>query len=294
MKSNKSSLYRGMNSKVGDFLVNRLIPFDTIRSIGSIVFLDHLYPVNLQYENSPIPLGNFAHPHRGIATLSYVLSGSLSHYDSKGNYDIISTGGMQWMKAGNGIVHDEKPFTTEKDGPFFHSLQFWINLPGVNKKEKPEYIAIQSGDVQEIELPDHSGAIRILVGKFGVWASPVPTFNEEFIYHIRLNPNSMFSFKPHKSHQVAAFVPSVGVNINKTFVGNSKMLILEDRTKEIIFQNDKIKTADILLFGGAPYTEPIVAEGPFVMNSYSESAAAYGDFFAGAYGNIDYEANLNK
>src|ERR1700748_1901377 len=123
MKSNTDSLYRGVNSKVGELLVNRLLPSGTLCSVGSIVFLDHIYPVDLGHEHSPLPTGEFAHPHRGIATFSYVLSGSLSHYDSRGNHSIISAGGLQWMKAGNGIIHDEKPFIMENDGPTFHSLQ---------------------------------------------------------------------------------------------------------------------------------------------------------------------------
>lgn len=283
-----SMIYRGINSKVGELLVNRLLPSGTLRSVGAIVFLDHVYPVNLAHEQSPLPSGEFAHPHRGIATFSYVLSGSLSHYDSRANHSIVNAGGLQWMKAGNGIIHDEKPFIAENDGPLFHSLQFWVNLPGTNKKEDPLYMALQAADVPQVELPDHSGTIRILLGQLGSLASLVPTFNNEFIYHLRLNPNSRFSYLPRQGHEIAAFVPTTEVATNDALVGNSKMLVIENDEKEIIFYNDQIKAADVLIFGGAPYSEPIVAEGPFVMNSQAEIAGAYRDFFAGAYGIIEY------
>ncbi|QIL37919.1 pirin family protein [Pedobacter sp. HDW13] len=288
MESNKALFYRGINSKTGKFLVNCLLPSRRLQSVGSIVFLEHLYPVDLRYDHSPLPSGDFAHPHRGIATLNYVLSGSLSHYDSRGYHDIVNAGGLQWMKSGNGIMHDEKPFTREKDRPIFHSLQFWVNLPGIHKKEDPEYAAIQSEDVPEVQLPDHGGIIRILLGEFGVWKSSLPTFNSEFIYHIRLNPNSRFSFLPRQGDEVAAFVPSSEVVINDIVLGNSKMLVLEENVREIVFQNDKISVADIFVFGGKPYKEPIVVEGPFVMNSDAGIADAYKDFFTGAYGCIDY------
>lgn len=287
MKKNIALSYSGINSKVGEFLVNRLIPSISLHSVGAIVFLDHIYPVDLRYDNSPVPSGNYAHPHRGIATLSYLLSGSLSHYDSRGNHDIIGAAGLQWMKAGNGIIHNEKPFTREKDGPIFHSLQFWINLPGEVKKEEPEYIALQATEVPEAQLPDHGGTIRILLGKFGLWASPVPTFNHEFIYHVRLNPNSRFSFSPREGDEVAVFIPASEIVINGSRIGNSKMLLMEEGTTEIVFENDQINVADILIFGGKPYREPTVMEGPFVMNSYADIATAYRDFFAGSYGAID-------
>ncbi|RQO65370.1 pirin family protein [Pedobacter sp. KBW06] len=288
MKSYTTRLHRGLNSRVDDFLVNRLLPSGAIRSVGAIVLLDHTYPVNLQQENFTRPYGQHAHPHRGIATLSYVLSGSLSHYDSMGNHGFVNKGGIQWMKAGNGIIHEEKPFLAERDGPTFHSLQFWINLPGDRKKDDPEYISLQTRDIPEAALPKHSGTIRILVGKFGIWASAIPTFNDEFIYHIRLNPNSTFPFSPPNGHEVAAFVPVTEIAINSRVIGNSKLLLIGEDIGEIVFYNDQIKVADVLVFGGSPYTEPIFAEGPFVMNSALEIASAYKDFFEGLYGTIPY------
>jgi len=152
MKRKITSVYGGANFRVAGFLVNHLIPVSGIERVGPIVFLDHVYPCALKNESRSIPTGEFAHPHRGIATLSYVFGGNLSHYDSRGNHDVISPGGVQWMKAGNGIVHDEQPFFTKENDGTFHSLQFWINLPSVIKAEQPEYMAVLSEQVPEILL----------------------------------------------------------------------------------------------------------------------------------------------
>lgn len=287
MKKKVSALYKGVNSKVGEFLVNRLLPMAAVRSVGSIFFLDHVYPVALKYEEYTLPTGKFAHPHRGIATFSYIFSGSIAHYDSKGNHDTIDSGGAQWMKAGNGIIHDEKPFV-KKGEHLFHSLQFWINLPGTNKKEDAEYKSLHPEQVPEIELPDCAGKLRILLGEFGSWSSPIETFNGEFIYHIKLNPNSQFSFLAKEDNEHAVFVPTKEIGVNGTNVGNSKMVLLDRKGEEIIFENHNVEPADVLLFGGLPYKEPIIAEGPFVMNSYAEIATAYRDFFKGSYGEINY------
>jgi len=277
-----------VNSKVGDLLVNRLIPGRSIEAVGPIVFLDHVYPKEVQEDSTSVPTGDFAHPHRGIATFSYVFSGNLSHYDSRGNQCRISAGGVQWMKAGNGIIHDEQPFTNGDTTRLFHSLQFWINLPSKIKAEEPEYRAVQSSDVPEINLPKNSGVLRILLGEFGTAVSPIKTFSGEFIYHIRLNPKSRFGFNRRDGLEYAAFIPAIEVVVNESFLGNSKIAIFDSSENEIVLENQDILRADILVFGGQPNLEPIVSEGPFVMNSRSQIAEAYRDFFDGKYGVINY------
>ena len=288
MKKEIKSIYGGVNSKVGDLLVNRLIPGRRIESVGSIVFLDHVYPKEVQETAASIPTGDFAHPHRGIATFSYVFSGGLVHYDSRGNRSSITAGGVQWMKAGNGIIHDEQPFAEKDNGKLFHSLQFWINLPSKNKTEEPEYMALQAAEVPEVILPENSGVLRVLLGEFGCAVSPVNIFNKEFIYHIRLNPKSVFSLRTREGMEYGILLPEKEVMVNGTSIGNSKIAIFEPTGDVIEFENQNITPADFLVFGGQPYTEAIVAQGPFVMNNQSEIATAYGDFFEGKYGTISY------
>ena len=288
MKKKIRSIDNGINSRVGKFLVNRLLPNKSVAAIGPIVFLDHLYPITLKPDNTSIPTGEYAHPHRGIATFSYVLKGKLRHFDSRGNHDVIGPGGVQWMKSGNGIMHDEQPLPDTENGNLFHSLQFWINLPKKNKTEDPEYKAVQAEDIPMIMLPDDAGAIRILMGEFGCNASPVKTFSKQFIYHLELNPKSVFSLFAKEGIEYAAFVPELEIFINETPVSKSKIAIFEGEGGEITFENSHIEQADVFVFGGEKYTEPIVAQGPFVMNSAAGIAEAYSDFFNGKYGTINY------
>lgn len=281
-------IHGGINSTVGEYLVNRLIPENGIQAVGPIVFLDHLYPTVVQSDAHTIPDGSFAHPHRGIATFSYVFEGGLSHYDSQGNFNQIGAGGIQWMKAGRGIIHDELPFATTQDKKF-HSLQFWINLPSAVKKEAPDYMAVQPQEVPEVELPDNTGKLRILLGDFGCAVSNVRTYTPQFIYHLKLNPKSAYRFPVKAGLDYAAFVPNGEVLINEAVIGKSKIAIFEEGGDEIEFRNPDITAADIIIFGGAPYKEPIISRGPFVMNTHSEIALAYRDFFDGKYGNIIYQ-----
>ncbi len=280
----------GMNARVGHLLVNRLIPNHHTRAVGPFVFLDHLYPIEQKPGTPKPPTGEAAHPHRGIATFSYIFSGALQHFDSRGHHGIVSAGGAQWMKAGNGVIHDENPAAEfVLQGGILHGLQFWINLPAKNKAEMPDYLAVQPSDLPVTELPEDAGSIKVLIGTCGVNASPVTTFLNEFMYHITLNPKASFTYTTKDTLEYAAFVPSEEVKINGTVFSKSELATFAQDNGEITFTNNGITPASVILFGGSHYAEPIVAEGPFVMNTQKEIAEAYGDFFDGKYGEIKYQ-----
>lgn len=132
--------------------------------------------------------------------------------------------------------------------------------------------------------------MRIIIGACGDNKSPVKTFSEQFLYHIKLNPKSSFSYETKTHLEYAAFVPSDKVIINGKSVSKSKIVVFSKDNGTITFTNNNITEIDIILFGGETYTEDIYAEGPFVMNNRLEIAHAYRDFFNGNYGTIDYES----
>lgn len=282
--------YSGMNSKVGDLLVNRLLPGSQVYAVGPFVFLDHLYPTEQKAKTPTLPSGKFAHPHRGIATFSYIFTGALEHFDSHGGHGIVEAGGAQWMKAGNGVVHDEHNSPEfQQTGGILHSLQFWINLPAKNKAEAPDYLALQPSDIPEIELPDHAGTLRVVIGSIGDKQSPVKTYSDQFLYHVVLQPKSKFTLAMPAGQEAAAFVPLDEVSINGSDYGKSEVIFFRNEEGETELINKNTHAVDLILFGGERYAEPIVAEGPFVMNNRNEIAQAYKDFFDGRYGEIDYK-----
>jgi redox-sensitive bicupin YhaK (pirin superfamily) len=290
MKKNIAISSGGINSRVGKLLVNRLLPNRYIPQIGPFVFLDHLYRTEFKQEATIKPIsGDFAHPHRGIITFTYMFSGEMEHFDSKGNYGLVGAEGAQWMKAGNGIIHDEQPSPLfQKQGGFLHAVQFWINLPSAQKQEEGDYLALQPADIPVLELPEQAGVLRLVLGKLGDKESPVTRYTEQFVYHIKLNPKSSFTLNVNPEFEYGAFVPQKGVTINQALYENSQLVVFEQGGDEIVFSNEAIEQTDLLVFGGETYTEPIEAEGPFVMNSRIEIATAYRDFFEGKYGTIDY------
>jgi len=289
MEKKIAAVFGGTNAQVGELKVNRLLPNRYIQAVGPFVFLDHLYPFQ-QASKTPSPKnGKHAHPHRGIATFSYLFSGELEHYDSMGNYGIVKAGGAQWMKAGNGIIHDEAMSPEfQQRGGVLHALQFWVNLPAKNKAEDPKYLAVQPEDIPEADL-NGSGTLRVLIGSYNDKVSPVETYTEQFAYHIRLKEKSGFTLNAKAGLEYAAFVPQSEVVINNQPVQDSEIVVFSDEGTDLHFENRGNAASDFIVFGGAPYEETIVAEGPFVMNSRGEIADAYSAFFNGSYGIINYQ-----
>jgi redox-sensitive bicupin YhaK (pirin superfamily) len=268
----------GRNERVADLLLNRLLPNEQIMKVGPFVSLGHVYPIPYQKQKPEPYRGQYAHPNRGIVSVSYVLSGSLQHSDSHHNRGVVAGGGVLWRNTGCGVIHDERP-----DTGLFHSIEFWINLPAINKTEDPECIALPGGGCPELELPGNAGLLKVLLGTCGVLHSPLKTFLKEFIYHIRINPKSSFSYPLKQEMEYAAFVPGDAIRINEQMIGNSHLLAFPKNDPAIQLYNPGICVSDMFIFGGQEYLEPIVVGGPFVMNTRKEIAQAYGDFFAGKY-----------
>lgn len=286
MKKKTSFSSEGHRADVGPLTIMRILPNRYADKVGPFVFLDHLPPIIKE----TVHLGGMgAHPHRGIATLSYILQGQDEHFDSSGNYAKVYSGGMQWMKAGNGIIHDENlNYDAQTDSKMVHSFQFWINLPPKEKAEKPAYLAIQANEVPQKTLPNQSGWIKVIIGNYEELRSKIPNYSEQFLYHIQLEAGKQFSISMADKIEVAAFLPTQNVTLNDTEFHAGEFVEFDRNAGEIEMKNTTQTTIDILLFGGEEYKEPVVAEGPFVMNTQAEIAEAYRDFYAGKYGEIKH------
>ena len=298
MKKKISFTTKGQRADIGEYIINRILPNRYADAVGPFVFLDHALPIKHSHDE-PIKKvnGSGAHPHRGIATLTYILNGEADHHDSKGHQAKVSSGGAQWMKAGNGIIHDEvvnvDPKTTDL---LTHAFQFWINLPSKQKAEPPEYLSVQASEVPQQMLSDKRGWIKVIVGEYENLVSKIPNYSKQFLYHIHLEAGKQFSMTTEKGFEYAAFLPLQNAVINDTEFGEGEFIEFDRIEGTIEINNLPDRQAgnseagiDIILFGGEKYTEPIVAQGPFVMNTQEEIVQAYRDFHNGKYGQINYQ-----
>jgi len=294
MKKKVRLTSRGKRADIGPYIIYRIIGNRYVDAVGPFVFLDHAIPIkHSPEEERKIVDGTGAHPHRGIATLTYIINGEADHFDSQGHHAKVNSGGVQWMKAGNGIIHDEAvnpdPLTNDL---LTHVLQFWINLPAKNKIENPEYLPVQAEEVPIKMLPGNSGWLKVIVGSYEDLASKIPNYSKQFIYHVHLDAGKQFLFRDDKGFEVAAFLPLNKTMINDNECEEGELLLFEKSSGEIEIKNDSDRATDIILFGGETYTEPIIAQGPFVMNTQHEISQAYNDYYNGKYGEINYRQEV--
>jgi redox-sensitive bicupin YhaK (pirin superfamily) len=293
MKKQISFSAQGFRADIGEYKINRMLPNRYADAVGPFVFLDHVLPA----KHSPGEAikkanGTGAHPHRGIATLTYLLSGEADHLDSRGHHALVRSGGAQWMKAGNGIVHDEVVnVDPEANDLLTHGFQFWINLPAKNKAEAPDYLPLQANDIPTQMLSDNRGWIKVIAGEYEKLASRIPNYSKQLLYHIHLETGKKFSIETENGLEYAAFLPLQNAVINDSEFRKGEFIEFDRNGGTIEINNNSKEAIDIILFGGEPYREPIVAQGPFVMNSEAEIATAYRDFHAGKYGQINYNRN---
>lgn len=283
----KLIVYSGKGQRVANAnrVVYRILPNRYSEAVGPFVFLDHIAP---RVHYSPAKEGLGPHPHRGIATLSYILHGQLEHFDSAGNCARVSSGGVQWMKAGKGIIHDDQlSLDCDSNNNLIHGFQFWINLPSANKAEKPEHMAIQATEIPILELEHRSGWLKIIAGEYENLQSKIPDYSRQFLYHVHLESGKHFRMDTRSDIEYGAFLAMGTGRINGWNYGSGSFIEFSRKDGFIELENSSEESMDVLLFGGEHYNEPIVADGPFVMNSKHEIEMAFQHFFAGKYGHLN-------
>ena len=229
-------------------------------------------------ENKDDYIGGFPpHPHRGIETVTYMLAGKFEHKDSTGGEGKMSAGDVQWMKTGRGIIHSEMPAMSEGK---LHGFQLWVNMPAKLKMSKPEYIYIDSKQMQIHKDTDKK--VIIIAGKFGNVEGPVKEHNVEPIYFdIELEKDKEFNFNLPSTHNTFIYLVEGEIKI-----GDKKHNKVKDSTLVLLTKGDKIKVkgitkAKFLLISGKPIGEPIARGGPFVMNTKQEILKAVEDYHNG-------------
>ena len=240
------------------------------------------------------------HPHRGIETITYVLSGSVEHGDSLGNRGILSGGDVQWMTAGSGILHQEMP-RGDAAGQM-HGFQLWANLPSALKMTAPRYQDVKSPDIPVIQ-DDDGTIVKVIVGEFWGKTGPVDGIAANpMLLDVSVPPGRRKVLPVDTRANALAYVfagsgmfrdasDPVGIKVEKEFRGQE--LALRDRTgnrtlvrfgagDEITVQAGD-EGLRFLLMTGRPIQEPVAWHGPIVMNTQEEIRQALADLRSGSF-----------
>ena len=231
-------------------------------------------------ENKEDYIGGFPpHPHRGIETVTYMLHGEFEHEDSTGGKGRMKAGDVQWMKTGSGIIHSEMPAMS--DGKL-QGFQLWINMPARLKMSKPEYIYIDSKEMQIHK--DNEKIVKTIAGKFEKAEGPIKGHNIEPIYFdIELKKDKEFIFDLPNTHNSLIYLVNGEIKIEEKEhdkLNNSTLILL---TKGKNLKVKSISNSKFLLISGKPINEQIARGGPFVMNTKSEILQAVNDYHNGTF-----------
>jgi redox-sensitive bicupin YhaK (pirin superfamily) len=267
---------------VGTFTVRRALPFRERHSVGPWVFLDHFGPFRVK----PGQDGVGAHPHAGIETVTYILSGRQEHRDSAGHTGIVSAGGAQWMTAGRGIVHAEKPVPQADDEFVLHGIQLWTSLPRAQKLMAPRYQNLTADSIAEVSSKGVRS--RVIAGELGDAKGPAATLMPAFLWHVRIDAGATFEAPIADGHEAAVYVIDGRAVVGEgTQASTGELVVLEGTPGGLRVQNAAAVPLEIMVLGGEPAEGPLVFHGPFVMNSVDQVRAADIAYRTGRMGSLD-------
>ncbi len=272
------------------FPVRRAFAGVDLRALDPFIHMDQMGAV----EYAPgEPKGTSWHPHRGFETVTYMIDGQMAHQDSNGGGGLITNGDTQWMTAGAGILHIETPpERLVMSGGLFHGFQLWVNLPRTLKFAPPRYQDIRGTSVALLSSADGGALIRLIAGILAGHAGPGSTHTPITLVHATVSPGASLSLPWRADFNALAYVLS-----GRGTIGAERRPI-ESGQLAVFGPGDTVNVAagagqdsnspqlDVLFLGGQPIREPVVAYGPFVMNTKAELIQAFEDYQAGRLGAV--------
>jgi hypothetical protein len=273
------------------FEVRRPFPNQHLALADPFLLLDHMGAVEYAPGEAK---GTPWHPHRGFETVTYIMDGAFEHQDSIGGGGLITDGATQWMTAGAGILHIERP--PERllaTGGLFHGVQLWVNLPKTRKFTEPRYQDIEARDVSLLSSTDGGALVRVIAGELAGHPGPGVTWTPITYLHATVSPGARLSIP-----WPGDFNALVYVLAGRGVVGSDRRPLQEGQLA-VFGPGDALDLRaaagqplaaaggwEILVLGGLPINEPIARYGPFVMNTRAEIIQAMEDYQAGRMGII--------
>ena len=274
-------LHPAMRDDIGDLITQRPVPGPHIDQIDPFLFLNHHGPQVYPKHNRGLPFG--PHPHRGFETVTFILDGLLAHRDSAGHESVIGPGGVQWMTAGRGLVHAEvSPREFMQNGGPLEILQLWVNLPPSLKMTAPRYVGLQRDQIPVVDTGTGRVRVHLVSGEFQGVKGPVESLTGVFMSTVEMQAGGRLYLDNLLDRSVFLYVVRGVISIAPDTV--SPFHLAEFDTVgdelEIIAEKDCL----LLLGHAEPIREPVVAHGPFVMNTREEINQAILDYQAGRFG----------
>lgn len=270
---------------IADLITYNPLPSHKLKQVDPFIFLNHhghqTYPKN----NNGLPFG--PHPHRGMETVTFILEGDILHKDSGGHESVIEAGGIQWMTAGSGLIHAEVSSDKfKKEGGDLEILQLWVNLPAKHKMTKPKYIGLQKEEINNFKLDDDKVNVQLISGEWESHKGSFETISPIMLSTIHMKAGGKFTKSIPQEENVFFYIVKGSVELQGEKIPYRNLVEFNNDGESV-----SVKTSEdaIIILGHAkPFNEPMVAQGPFVMNTQQEIMQAYQDYQAGKFGSWDH------
>jgi redox-sensitive bicupin YhaK (pirin superfamily) len=269
---------------VGDgFPVRSLFSYGGANDCDPFLLLDYAGPYEFAPNEAKRGVGE--HPHKGFETVTILYQGELEHRDSSGSHGTLGPGDVQWMTAGSGIVHEEfHSRNFARTGGTLEMIQLWVNLRSVDKSSQPKYQDLRDEQFPRIELEDGAGIVRVIAGSFTGSGGPASTFTPISLWDVQLNAHASTTLESPEGHTTIVIAQRGSIVVNETQMKAVELALLERRGQTIHLQS--ASEARVLVLSGEPLGEPVVGQGPFVMNTREEINQAVQDYRAGKMGSL--------
>jgi len=282
---NRSVLYTlyAHPQDMGGMPIRQPFPTQRVAQIDPFLLLHHA-DIKVPHHINPDHGGVGPHPHRGFSPVTFIFKGGVHHRDSRGNDSVVYANGAQWMNAGMGVIHSERP---PKDihelGGRQEIIQLWINTPAAHKMDIPQYFPVSATEVPTVTLDDGKVTARIFAGTLLGEKGPIPAFTEVNAVTLELKAGGRISTSLPPDHNAFLYI----LNGQVTLADHG----LVEGLNAVVFKKDgegiaveALEDTRILLMSARPLEEEVVSHGPFVMNTQTQVLEAMRDYQMGKMG----------
>ncbi|MFN3996668.1 pirin family protein [Algoriphagus sp.] len=278
-------IHKAEYQPIADLVTYSPMPTRSLQQIDPFIFLNHHGFQTYPERNQGLPFG--PHPHRGMETVTFILEGDIMHKDSSGHESIIGPGGVQYMTAGSGLIHAEVSSSDfKRKGGDLEILQLWLNLPAAKKMIAPNYIGLQQEEIPTLDLDGGKVKVQQLFGK---WNGVNGAFEGTFpitMSTIYIENGGKFEKEISPQENIFFYIVRGELNVNGTAVMFRNLVEFENSGQKI--EVEAIEDSILILGHALPFNEPMVAQGPFVMNTQKQIQEAYQDYEAGKFGSWNH------
>ncbi len=278
-----SSIFPAKPINMGGIVLDQALPIGRLQQVSPFLLIHH-WNQTLPGGNMQNELGVGPHPHRGFSPVTFIFKGELQHRDSRMNNSIVKAGGTQWMHAGLGIMHSERP-TKElaEQGGEFELIQFWVNDPAKNKMTQPRYYPLSKEETPVIRSNDGKTKAYVVAGNFMNTKGPIEPLTPLLTVRFEFEEGAEYEFEVPETFNTLLYQLDGELLLNQSQPSRAKDLTLFTSQPGTITVHAKKQTRAILL-AGEPIDEPVVTYGPIVMNTQTEIMEALRDAQIGKMG----------